>query len=67
MLLNVNQVMTVLNCGKSTAYNSIKLLNNELKKGGYLTIHGRVPAEYLANRYKLDEEEVKKLLADIEE
>ncbi|EGC82415.1 hypothetical protein [Anaerococcus prevotii] len=60
MLLNVNQVMTVLNCGKSRAYNSIKLLNAELQKAGYLTIQGRVPAEYLADRYKLDEEEVRK-------
>lgn len=60
MLLDVNQVMIILNCGKSRAYNSIKILNKELEKDGYLTIQGRIPAEYLANRFKLDEEEVRK-------
>lgn len=60
MLLDVNQVMVILNCGKSRAYNSIKILNKELERDGYLTIQGRIPAEYLANRFKLDEEEVRK-------
>nr|DAS81320.1 MAG TPA: Protein of unknown function (DUF3606) [Caudoviricetes sp.] len=60
MLLDVNQVMVILNCGKSRAYNSIKILNKELERDGYLTIQGRIPAEYLASRFKLDEEEVRK-------
>ena len=60
MFLDVNQVMVILNCGKSRAYNSIKILNKELERDGYLTIQGRIPAEYLANRFKLDEEEVRK-------
>lgn len=60
MLVDVNQVMIILNCGKSRAYNSIKQLNKELQKDGYLTIQGRVPAEYLAKRYKLNENEVRK-------
>lgn len=59
MLLDVNQVMEILNCGKSRAYNSIKILNKELERDGYLTIQGRIPAEYLASRFKLDEEDIK--------
>lgn len=65
MLLDVNQVMVILNCGKSRAYNSIKILNKELEKDGYLTIQGRIPAEYLANRFKLDEEEVRKQVMEV--
>lgn len=60
MLLDVNQVMVILNCGKTRAYDSIKILNKELEKDGYLTIQGRIPAEYLAERFKLDDEDVKK-------
>lgn len=65
MLLDVNQVMGVLNCGKSRAYNSIKILNKELERDGYLTIQGRIPAEYLAKRYMLDDEDIKKHLMKI--
>ncbi len=65
MLLDVNQVMGVLNCGKSRAYNSIKILNKELEKDGFLIIQGRVPAEYLAKRYNLDDEDVKKQVEEM--
>lgn len=60
MLLNFQQVMKILNVNKSKAYKCMRELNAELQKDGYLTISGRVPAEYLADRYKLDEEEVRK-------
>ncbi|WP_099320781.1 transcriptional regulator [Anaerococcus sp. Marseille-P3625] len=60
MLLNVRQVMEILNCSQSMAYKSIKILNKELEEDGFLTMQGRVPAEYLANRYKLDDEDIKK-------
>lgn len=63
MLLNVRQVMEILNCSQSMAYKSIKTLNKELEKDGFLTMQGRVPAEYLANRYKLDDEDIKKQVA----
>lgn len=65
MLLDVNQVMVILNCGKTRAYDSIKILNKELEKEGYLTIQGRIPAEYLAERFKLDDEDIKKQMIKI--
>lgn len=53
MLLNFKQVMKLLNVNRSRAYKCIKELNTELQKDGYLTINGRIPADYLIKRYNL--------------
>lgn len=66
MLLRANDVKQILNVSKPMSYKVIRILNEELKKDGYLTIQGRIPADYLATRYKLDEEEIKKQVAIIE-
>lgn len=66
MLLRADDVKQILNVSKPMSYKVIRILNEELKKDGYLTIQGRIPADYLATRYKLDEEEIKKQVAIIE-
>lgn len=58
MLIGVNQVMKILNVSKSKAYESIKILNTELKKDGYLTINGRIPVDYLIKRYNLNQNDM---------
>lgn len=54
MLLNANQVKTLLNVSENMAYKSIRILNSELKEKGYLTIRGRIPADYIIKRYGLN-------------
>ncbi|KWZ77962.1 hypothetical protein [Anaerococcus tetradius] len=66
MLLRADDVKQILNVSQAMSYKVIRILNEELKKDGYLTIQGRIPADYLATRYKLDEEEIKKQVAIIE-
>ncbi|WP_423774307.1 LysR family transcriptional regulator [Anaerococcus tetradius] len=66
MLLRADDVKQILNVSKPMSYKVIRILNEELKKDGYLTIQGRIPVDYLATRYKLDEEEIKKQVAIIE-
>ena len=53
MLLTVDDVMRVLKCSQSYAYNVIRTLNKELSKQGYLTRAGKVESRYLMERYRL--------------
>jgi len=52
-VLNCNDVMNLLKCKKSKAYEVIKILNMELKKEGFLTVNGKIPVSYLFNRLNI--------------
>lgn len=62
MLLNVKQVMEILQCKQSHAYNAIRELNKELEEKGKRTRRGLVLDTYLFERYGLDEEECKEFI-----
>ena len=49
-MVTVDEVMDILQVGKSTAYHTMQRLNNELKKKGYITHAGRVSRSYLMER-----------------
>ena len=44
-------IMEELDCSAAYAYQIIRELNAELKKKGFLTASGRVPAVYFLERY----------------
>lgn len=46
IFLNVEEVAKELGVSKSYAYKVVKQLNQDLKKQGYLTVAGRVNAQY---------------------
>lgn len=62
MFVRANDVKDILKVSKSMGYKVIKTLNTELEDKGFLTVQGRIPIEYLCERYKLDEQEVKDFL-----
>ena len=49
--LFAKDVMEILQVSRTTAYNIIKKLNNELKDMGKCTFDGRVPRRYFEERY----------------
>lgn len=49
-MVTVDEVMDILQVGKSTAYHTMQRLNDELKKKGYITHAGRVSRSYLMER-----------------
>lgn len=48
---NVKDIMTIMDCGQSTAYNIIIELNKELREKGMLTLGGKVSIDYFERRY----------------
>lgn len=54
-MLRVEQVMELLQVGKSTAYHIMQQCNNDLREQGYITCAGRVSRAYLIERCKLRE------------
>lgn len=59
MFVRANDVKDILKVSRSMGYKVIRNLNTELEDKGFLTVQGRIPIEYLCERYMLDEEEVK--------
>ena len=41
----------VLGCSESKAYQFIRIMNDELKSNGFLTVRGKVPAAYVEERF----------------
>lgn len=41
----------LLGVSESKAYQYIKIMNNELKEKGFLTVRGKVPAVYVQERF----------------
>ena len=50
-LIGVKEVREILGVGESLAYKIMKQLNEELEKKGYLIIRGKIPREYLEERF----------------
>ena len=50
-------IMDELDCSESYAYQIIRQLNAELKKAGYLTASGRVPAAYFLERFGIQKKQ----------
>ncbi len=50
LFYTVDDIISILNVSKSTAYREIKKLNDELKKKGYITISGKVSSKYFWER-----------------
>lgn len=48
---NVKDIMTIMDCSQSTAYNIIIALNKELRAKGMLTMGGKVSIDYFERRY----------------
>lgn len=47
-------IMRIMDCGQSSAYNTIHMLNDELIKKGAFVRPGRVSAKYFCERMKVD-------------
>lgn len=62
MFVRANDVKEILNVSQAMGYKVIRTLNTELQEKGFLTVQGRIPVEYLCERYKIDEQEVKDFL-----
>lgn len=48
--VKAKEVETILQCSQSMAYKIIKMLNEELKEQGFITISGRISKDYLCER-----------------
>lgn len=64
MFLRADEVKDILNVSQAMGYKVIRQLNSELKEKGFLTLQGRIPLEYLCERYMIDEDEAKKHLEE---
>ena len=56
--ISVQEVAEELGVSKSYAYRDVKQLNEELKKQGYLTVAGRVNAQYFHKKICYNERHV---------
>lgn len=48
---NAKELGEVLGCSESKAYQFIRIMNDELKKKGFLVLRGKVPAAYVQERF----------------
>ncbi len=49
-MITVEEVMDILQVGRSTAYHTMQRLNKELRDKGYITHSGRISRTYLLQR-----------------
>ncbi len=49
-MIRVEEVMEILQVGKSAAYHTMQRLNKELRDQGYITHAGRISRSYLLER-----------------
>lgn len=59
-LVKVDVVSDVLCISKNKAYQVMRMINKELEEKGFITIQGRVPLDYLKERFNLCDEDVNK-------
>lgn len=59
-LVKVDEVKKLLNVKDGKAYQIMKKINKELEEKGFITIPGRVPIDYLKERFNLCDEDFKK-------
>lgn len=50
-VLNVKELGELIGVSESKAYEFIRIMNQELKEKGYLTVRGKVPAAYVQERF----------------
>ncbi len=55
-VLTCIQVMEILKCSKSKAYEIILELNTQLKNEGYKVLRGRVSKSYFIDQYMLSDD-----------
>lgn len=48
--ITANEVMEMLDIGRTSAYDLIRRLNNELKEKGFITFRGRTSRKYFCER-----------------
>lgn len=46
-----DEVQEILGVSRAKAYKVVKMLNEELKKQGYIVVAGRIPKKYFAEKY----------------
>jgi hypothetical protein len=54
-LVTHKEIMELFGVGKSKAYEIIQQLNDELSELGFLVVRGRVPYNYVIERFNLKE------------
>ncbi len=59
-VLTCHQIMEILQCSKSKAYEIILDLNTQLKREGYKVLRGRVSKAYFFDQYMLSDNNVSK-------
>lgn len=65
MWITAADVMVILEICRAQAYKVINALQDEMRGSGfYVNPNRKVPIKYFCERYRLDENEVKKLLKD---
>lgn len=65
-LVKVDVVSDVLCISKNKAYQVMRMINKELEEKGFITIQGRVPLDYLKERFNLcDEDFNKEVVKDV--
>ncbi len=52
-LIGVKEVMKILKVSRSKGYSIIRKLNKELEKMGFYVISGRVPRQFLLEKFNL--------------
>ncbi len=55
-VLTCSQIMKILQCSKSKAYEIILELNTQLKNEGYKVLRGRVSKSYFIDQYMLSDD-----------
>ena len=51
LFYSTQEVSAMLGISRAQSYKIVKMLNDELKKKGFLVISGKVPKKYFAERY----------------
>ena len=52
-LIGVKEVMEILKVSKSKGYSTMQNLNKELKKMGFYVISGRIPRQFLLEKFNI--------------
>ncbi|WP_072470234.1 transcriptional regulator [Urinicoccus massiliensis] len=55
-LIRVDEVKEILGVKEAKAYKVIRQLNHELEEKGFLTVSGRIPLDYLKERFNLNDD-----------
>ena len=50
-MLGAKEVQEILQVKQTKAYALIKMMNEELKAKGYIVIQGKIPEQYLLDRF----------------